>query len=449
MKNALLLLCLLFSTILSAQSTLEEQISSKLVNLHQVSYGNENFEGFDQIKQAIGDAEIVMLGEQSHGEGTTYETKIKLIKYLHQEMGFEILAFESGFYECHKAWKLIEEGHDVRDALGRSIFDLWSVVEEFKPLVYYIEKELKNGTPLMISGFDNQLLDKLGTNYFVKDLTSYINSFQEAAVYGEELEELQKIFNHIKNGDLKRIKKKEAIATIAFLNKIEVLIKAKQVNDLSSFWLQSVKNLKSFISDLKLDTDYRDELMSDNLIWLKEKYPNKKIICWGATSHFLYNSSEIRMKSKAMQVLAANYYKDHTMMGDYIKEKYGDKVYTIGFTAYEGDYGLSGGKAINPPLENSLELLIGNAAADNYFLPLKGLSLEGYLSRPLGNFYMKTDISKVMDGVIFNRKMIRPYFDWDFYAYLNPDYKYLTRKIDRFKKNQTIRRRAENQNIRP
>jgi len=41
-----------------------------------------------------------MLGEQSHGEATTYETKIKLIKFLHQEMDFDILAIESGFYDC-------------------------------------------------------------------------------------------------------------------------------------------------------------------------------------------------------------------------------------------------------------------------------------------------------------------------------------------------------------
>ena len=212
MKNALLLLCLLFSTILSAQSTLEEQISSKLVNLHQVSYGNENFEGFEQIKQAIGDAEIVMLGEQSHGEGTTYETKIKLIKYLHQEMGFEVLAFESGFYGCQKAWSNIEENHDVRDASGKSVSYIWSAVEELNPLFRYIEEALPSKTPLMIKGFDSQMYDKLSLDYFVSDLNSYINTFQDASVYQTELELLQEFFI-----DLKKFNKKKALASICLL----------------------------------------------------------------------------------------------------------------------------------------------------------------------------------------------------------------------------------------
>lgn len=58
--------------------------------LHEVKDNDENFAGFEKFKNAIGDAKIVMLGEQSHTDATTFETKIKLIKYLHQEMGFDI-----------------------------------------------------------------------------------------------------------------------------------------------------------------------------------------------------------------------------------------------------------------------------------------------------------------------------------------------------------------------
>ena len=426
----------------TSDPTLREQIHARLVNLHQVTDNNENFAGYEGLKEAIGDAEIIMLGEQSHGEATTYQTKIKLIKYLHQEMGFDILAFESSLYECDRAWSMIEEGQNVKNTLAKSIFFIWSIVQEFSPLYDYIEKQLGSERPLRVAGFDHQIAGTIGQDYFVADLTSYIHTFKDASVYQYQLEELKTFLAFGGSKRMKGYNKKRATASIAFLQELQELIKSKPSDGQSSFWLLNIKNLELFISDTKLGTDTRDKQMANNLVWLKEKYPNKKIICWGATSHFLYNSSEIKMDKLLPQVLAANYYKKHSMMGDYIKEKYGDKVYTIGFTAYEGK---TANKKLKPPPANSLEFLIGSADADNYFLPLEGLSLENYMSRPLGNLYMTTDIATVIDGVIFNRHMKQPYTDWDFFMELVPENKYVPKKIDRLKEYQRKNKLKEDQ----
>ena len=120
-----------------------------------------------------------------------------------------------------------------------------------------------------------------------------------------------------------------------------------------------------------------------------------------------------------------------------------DRVYTIGFTAHEGYFGQSRSLEIEFPLENSLEFLIGQSPNDNYFLPLKDLSLEGYLSRPLGNYYMTNDITQVMDAVVFNRNMRRPYVDYDFFMYLVPENKAIPRKLDKLKEYQQIRRQRD------
>ena len=411
---------------------LQEQIHSRLVNLHQVSDNNENFDGYERLKAAIGDAEIVTLGEQTHGDATTFETKIKLIKYLHQEMGFDILAFESDFYEGQRTWSMIEEGHDVKNSLGKSIFPVWSTLEELNPLYSYVENKLDTDRPLMVTGFDYQMMGRISRDHFINDLKSYFSSFKDASSYNDQFYELQAFLSLVKLGKIKTFKKNRAVASIAFLKELSEQIKSKPLNEQSSFWLQSIKSLELFISDMKLGTDFREQQMAENLVWLKEKYPNKKIICWGATSHFLYNAAEVRTKSKVVQLLAANYYKKQRMMGDYLKEKYGDNIYTIGFTAYEGVNGYS----LKPPPPNSVEYLIGTAKADNYFLPLHGLSLEGYMSRPLGNKYMTNDIAQVMDGVIFNRKMKLPYIDWDFFMYVVPENRYIPKKLDRLKKYQ-------------
>ena len=121
------------------------------------------------------------------------------------------------------------------------------------------------------------------------------------------------------------------------------------------------------------------KILYKNLIWLKEKYPGKKIICWGATSHFLYNSSLIKVADKKVQKEMGDYYQNNSLMGDYIKEKYRDEVYTIGFIAHEGFYGLNKVINIEPPSINSLEYLIGQLSEDNYFLPLKEILKIGDL----------------------------------------------------------------------
>ena len=119
-------------------------------------------------------------------------------------------------------------------------------------------------------------------------------------------------------------------------------------------------------------------------------------------------------------------------MGDYIKEKYGDEVYTIGFIAHEGSYGFNKTISIESPSVNSLEYLIGQSPGDNYFLPLKNISFEGYLSRPLGHQNMTNDIAQVMDGVIFNRYMRKSRIDWELLLHIVPENRMWKSKKERF-----------------
>ena len=131
------------------------------------------------------------------------------------------------------------------------------------------------------------------------------------------------------------------------------------------------------------------------------------------------------MKSPVIQIMGGNYYKNQPMMGDYIKNEFQEKVYTIGFTAYQGEYGLFRKGKIKIPKEETLEFLLGQSEYDNFLLPLNDLNLEGYISRPLGNFYMKNAINGVMDGVIFNRVMTRPKLDSNFFLKIYPENKYI------------------------
>src|SRR6476646_1280732 len=70
------------------------------VGLRSIDPADEDFADLEPLRKVIGDARIVQLGEQSHGDGATFHAKARLIKFLHQKMGFDVLAFESGLYDC-------------------------------------------------------------------------------------------------------------------------------------------------------------------------------------------------------------------------------------------------------------------------------------------------------------------------------------------------------------
>jgi erythromycin esterase-like protein len=50
------------------------------------------------IGKSIGEADIVLLGEPSHGDGGAMQMKTRLVKYLHEQKGFDVLLFEADLY---------------------------------------------------------------------------------------------------------------------------------------------------------------------------------------------------------------------------------------------------------------------------------------------------------------------------------------------------------------
>ena len=64
------------------------------------SLTSENFEDIKCLKQYLTGKNLVQLGESSHSTKEYNLIKVRLIKFLHEEMGFDVIAFESGFFEC-------------------------------------------------------------------------------------------------------------------------------------------------------------------------------------------------------------------------------------------------------------------------------------------------------------------------------------------------------------
>ena len=81
------------------------------VEVRSIAPLDEDFSDLAPLAAAIGGARVVQLGEASHGDGASFDAKARLVRFLHQQMGFDALAWESGFFDL----SLVEQA--LRQAL--------------------------------------------------------------------------------------------------------------------------------------------------------------------------------------------------------------------------------------------------------------------------------------------------------------------------------------------
>jgi len=96
--------------------------------IRSTSATDADFSDLQFLKGVIGDRRLVQLGESGHGVAEFDSTKVRLVRFFHEQMGFDVIAFESGLYECFRA----DEKADTLtpDVLMKScIFGVWHADE--------------------------------------------------------------------------------------------------------------------------------------------------------------------------------------------------------------------------------------------------------------------------------------------------------------------------------
>ena len=129
------------------------------VKINSINPYTGDFSDLESFGNAIGDARIVMLGEQDHGDAAAFLAKSWLIKYLHEVKGFNVLAFESDFFALNEGWdNLDKNSNDIDSFIRGNIFPLWTACDGCQELFFnYIPATFSTENPLQLSGFDNQL----------------------------------------------------------------------------------------------------------------------------------------------------------------------------------------------------------------------------------------------------------------------------------------------------
>ena len=301
------------------------------------SLTSENFEDLKCLKQYLNDRSLVQLGESSHGTKEYSLIKVRLIKFLHEEIGFDVIAFESGFFECFYTYENIDN-YTSEQALNNSIYSTVWGTEGVLELFEYIKQTQSTEHPLILSGFD---LHGSGENYdkrsdFLYDMLSKIDT-----LYAEEVLNFDNyvlttgLYNHnylISNED--SIKSKY-LEIISFIDQyIDQLINYYPDQEYYPIFIKqsintTIANVKCRIAFYEYNKDeayfVRDSAMASNISFLKEKlFPDKKIIIWAHNYHIAHDPDHMA------------WYNNARNMGNWLVEKYREELYTIGLYMLRG-----------------------------------------------------------------------------------------------------------------
>ena len=359
-------------------------------------------ENVDALVEAVGDAQVVMLGEAWHGDGAAVALRAQLVEVLHERLGFDVLVFEADFYGLHESWAAARETGDLA-AVKADVWPFWVETEAAASLWRYVEDRMRRGDTLHVAGIDPQVHGRTSRERLPDALRQRL-----AALPGAEPDSVEAVVTW-----LAAALGRDA-ATLGSMPRSRTALFGRYMQRLEAeaavggFWHR--------VAASQTESD-RDRSMGDNLIWLAtEQYPGRKLIVWAHNNHVLTDkwtyfesppAHERYANAPAVRVGRPTY------LGDVAREFFGRRLYSIATVPYEGAYSpdilpaLQGGAAdfdstaaLAPAPSGTAEAALAETDYDLAFVDLRPLRCEIGLvsSRVLDYAFLEPRALRIADG---------------------------------------------------
>lgn len=352
------------------------EIEPYIYTLSSIDINNGDFSDLTFLDTIIGNKQIVFLGEQLHSDGSTFQAKARLIRYLHEIHNFDIVLYEASIYDM---WFMDQQAKQhARDTAQFyptiGLYPFWWDNEDCKPLWQYYNKTLQSDNPITLGGFDIQLTgtypDKIERSKTIK------NFLLEKQVNIEDLPSFNSVIDQLSytyKWEYKQFTQAQFDSIQVDLTNILGLLHP-QKTETDNIYYRYLKGIRDY-GQLMWDynpgeiprMNIRDSLMAENLIWqIDSLYNNQKIIVWSANIH-LYKS-DITTEGVTF-----------TPLGKYIKAKFPNS-YMMTFTSYALAAPNSQDKYYEAGV-NSLEYLLHSRNYKYAYLDMNRVDRDSFLKK--------------------------------------------------------------------
>ncbi len=401
-----------------SSDALQIALKSKAAPVRTLDFAGDDFTDLKPLADAIASATVVQLGEPSHGSGSAFAAKARIVKFLHQQHGFDVLIWESGMYDVALAQaEMCSTSSDAVAAARKGIFTLWSEAAEVKPLFEYIKASQATLRPLDMAGFDIQVTADGTTKRFAEDLNTLVGMLSDPGIRapavslaGDATAARNRLYNSkfADAGDLETLT--DAVRALRFLindkraafesirGELDISLMDRALENMRADAALRVQAAKAPETTTARESE-RDALNAANLRWLlTDKYAGRKALVWAHNVHVMnayyapgFHDVHLDQRPGDMKTT-----------GVFMKNWLGDKVYTIAMTAFEGQEGFAMGgprSPVAPAPDGTLEANLHSLGFSFAFLDLRSIrnGSSNPLRRRLAVRTPKFDVNEVSD----------------------------------------------------
>jgi erythromycin esterase len=357
------------------------------------------------LKDLIGGAQIVGLGEATHGTHEFFTMKHRLVEFLVREMGFTVFAMEANTPEANRINDYILHGVGGPKELIRGMhFWTWNT-QEFFDMIEWMRVYNKSGKkpgPIQFTGFDMQFVDA-SINIVLKFIKIIDPEYHPTltSIYDEIITVRDRTTSDPSSyyASIDRLREDSKNVVIHFEKNRNNYIEKSSTKE-TDWAVHNAKLICQFLqylpeSNQDKKSEYRDSSMADNIKWIRSQYPKEKIILWAHNYH-------ISRTEKSMGALLSLFY--------------GNNYLPIGFCFHDGQYNAKHDGALDiltaaPSYPGCYEWQFLQTEIPQFALDLRKASAQGTDSAWLCQPMYKHDIGAVKQDDDFRLSNISEEFD--------------------------------------